>query len=199
MIRAFDYLRTLEPMRADVLAAVERVLTSGRLILGPETEAFEAEYAAFVGSRYCIGVSSGTNALHLALMAVGVGPGDEVIARRSQRSGPRCVREVGERACGFVSPALGDIEGGPHPAAGTDQFPRLVALVQRDVAGEQRPTEEAIDEGELAEGHAVFPEQPGLAATSALYARPSPALDTRGGGVVGQGYQEALYLLLNLR
>ena len=63
-----------------------------------------------------------------------MGPGDEVIARRSQRSRPRCVREVGERACGFVSPALGDIEGGPHPAAGADQFPRPVALVEGLVA-----------------------------------------------------------------
>jgi dTDP-4-amino-4,6-dideoxygalactose transaminase len=47
--------------------------------LGPETEAFEHEFANFVKARHCIGVSSGTTALHLALLALGIGPGDEVI------------------------------------------------------------------------------------------------------------------------
>ena len=64
---------------ADVEAAVLRVLRSGQYVLGPETGAFEAEMAALVGTRFCIGVGSGTEALLLALRALDVGPGDEVI------------------------------------------------------------------------------------------------------------------------
>lgn len=60
-------------------AAIERVLASGTFILGPEVEAFEAEFAAYVGPRYCVGVDSGTSAIELVLRAMGVGPGDEVI------------------------------------------------------------------------------------------------------------------------
>jgi dTDP-3-amino-3,4,6-trideoxy-alpha-D-glucose transaminase len=59
--------------------AVLRVLRSGRYVLGPETEAFEAEFAAFVGTRFAVGVGSGTEALALALRAVDVGTGDEVV------------------------------------------------------------------------------------------------------------------------
>jgi dTDP-4-amino-4,6-dideoxygalactose transaminase len=60
-------------------AAMARVLDSGVLTLGPELEAFEDEFARFCGTRHAVGVASGTAALHLALLACGVGPGDEVI------------------------------------------------------------------------------------------------------------------------
>ncbi|HYD30449.1 MAG TPA: DegT/DnrJ/EryC1/StrS family aminotransferase [Azospirillaceae bacterium] len=59
--------------------AVRRVLESGWYILGPEVEAFEAEFAAFVGVRHAVGVASGTDALVLALLAADVGPGDAVV------------------------------------------------------------------------------------------------------------------------
>ncbi|MDQ6833087.1 MAG: DegT/DnrJ/EryC1/StrS family aminotransferase [Chloroflexota bacterium] len=60
-------------------AAVQRVLTSGWFILGTETEAFEREFAAYCGVAHAIGVGNGTDALMLALKALDVGPGDEVI------------------------------------------------------------------------------------------------------------------------
>jgi dTDP-3-amino-3,4,6-trideoxy-alpha-D-glucose transaminase len=60
-------------------AAVQRVLASGWYILGQEVAAFEAEFAAACGAAGCVGVNSGTDALHLALLACNVGPGDEVI------------------------------------------------------------------------------------------------------------------------
>jgi dTDP-4-amino-4,6-dideoxygalactose transaminase len=60
-------------------AAVRRVLSSGWYILGKEVEAFEREFAAYVGARHCIGVGNGTDAIEIALRALGVGPGDEVI------------------------------------------------------------------------------------------------------------------------
>ncbi|MBI4422524.1 MAG: DegT/DnrJ/EryC1/StrS family aminotransferase [Elusimicrobia bacterium] len=67
-------------LRAELLEAVTRVLDSGRYILGPEGEAFEAEFARAQGAPRCLGISSGTDALLLALEAAGVGPGHEVIA-----------------------------------------------------------------------------------------------------------------------
>jgi dTDP-4-amino-4,6-dideoxygalactose transaminase len=62
-----------------VEAALRRVLASGEFVLGPETSAFEAELAERVGTRFAVGVGSGTEALALALRALGVGPGDEVL------------------------------------------------------------------------------------------------------------------------
>jgi dTDP-4-amino-4,6-dideoxygalactose transaminase len=74
-----DLTRESEQVRDELRAAFERVLTSGRYIMGPEVEQIEAELQAFLGIRHAIGVSSGTDALLLALMALGIGPGDEVI------------------------------------------------------------------------------------------------------------------------
>jgi perosamine synthetase len=60
-------------------AAIERVLASGMLAQGPEVAAFEAEFAEHVAGRHCVAVSSGTSALLLGLLALGIGPGDEVV------------------------------------------------------------------------------------------------------------------------
>jgi dTDP-4-amino-4,6-dideoxygalactose transaminase len=61
------------------MAAIEGVLDSMHLFLGPNTSAFEEEFAAYCGTRSCVAVGNGTDALHLGLRAAGVGPGDEVI------------------------------------------------------------------------------------------------------------------------
>jgi len=66
-------------IRDQVRPAVDAVMESQYFILGPEVKAFEAELAAYVGARHAIGCASGTDAILLALMALGVGPGDEVI------------------------------------------------------------------------------------------------------------------------
>ena len=65
--------------RAEVDAAVARVLQSGWYILGEEVDAFESEWAAYCDAKQAVGVANGLDALHLALRALGVGPGDEVI------------------------------------------------------------------------------------------------------------------------
>src|ERR1700752_3632910 len=67
------------PIRDEVLAAVTRVCDSQRFIQGPEVEALEREIAAALGIGHAVGVSSGTDALLVAMMALGVGAGDEVI------------------------------------------------------------------------------------------------------------------------
>src|SRR4029450_12429550 len=59
--------------------ALERAARSGRYILGPEVEAFESEFAGYLGVRHCVGVANGTDALTIGLSALGVGPGDEVV------------------------------------------------------------------------------------------------------------------------
>jgi dTDP-4-amino-4,6-dideoxygalactose transaminase len=74
-----DLARRTASLQPELGAAVERVLRSGWFLLGPETEAFEAEFAAFCGRRHAVAVASGTEALRLALRALGVGIGDEVV------------------------------------------------------------------------------------------------------------------------
>ena len=66
-------------MGAEETAAVSRVLASGSLVQGAEVAAFEDEFAKLVDSRTCVAVNSGTSALHLGLLAAGIGPGDEVV------------------------------------------------------------------------------------------------------------------------
>ena len=66
-------------IRAEIREAIERVLESQHFILGPEVDALEQEIGALCGARFAVGVSSGTDALLAALMAIGTGAGDEVI------------------------------------------------------------------------------------------------------------------------
>jgi len=79
MIPFLDLARQHAALRAELMDAAGRILDSARFILGPEGEALEQDLAKHVGVAHAIGVASGTDALRLALAAVGVGPGDEVI------------------------------------------------------------------------------------------------------------------------
>ena len=63
----------------EINQAIQAVLNSGRYILAAEVQAFEREFAEFIGARFGIGAASGTDALYLALKAIGIGPGDEVL------------------------------------------------------------------------------------------------------------------------
>jgi dTDP-4-amino-4,6-dideoxygalactose transaminase len=66
-------------IRKEIDEAIARVVDNTSFVLGPEVEGFEKEFAEFCGASFCIGTSCGTSALHVALLAFGVGPGDEVI------------------------------------------------------------------------------------------------------------------------
>ncbi len=75
----FDTATPLAPLRQEIAAAIARVLDSGRYILGPEVAAFEQEFASYCGAGHAVGVANGTEAITIALRAMGVGPGDEVV------------------------------------------------------------------------------------------------------------------------
>jgi dTDP-4-amino-4,6-dideoxygalactose transaminase len=79
MIPLVDLRAQYLSIKSDIAAAIGRVLDTGQFVLGEEVEAFEQEFAAYQGASHGIALNTGTSALHLALIAAGVGPGDEVI------------------------------------------------------------------------------------------------------------------------
>lgn len=79
MIEFLNLKAAYSELQAQIDVAVARVVGSGWYIGGPEVEAFEAEFAAYTGAVECVGVANGLDALHLALRALGIGAGDEVI------------------------------------------------------------------------------------------------------------------------
>jgi len=93
------------PIRDEVLAAITRVCDSQRFIMGPEITSLEHELAALIGVKHAVAVSSGTDAILLALMALGIGPGDEVVTTTySFFATAGCIARVGAK------PVLVDID-----------------------------------------------------------------------------------------
>jgi dTDP-3-amino-2,3,6-trideoxy-4-keto-D-glucose/dTDP-3-amino-3,4,6-trideoxy-alpha-D-glucose/dTDP-2,6-dideoxy-D-kanosamine transaminase len=79
MIKVWNYLQEYEAEKPEIEAAIQRVMTSGMLILGEQVRNFETAFAEYCGCSHGIGVNSGTDALFLAMRALGIGAGDEVI------------------------------------------------------------------------------------------------------------------------
>jgi dTDP-4-amino-4,6-dideoxygalactose transaminase len=125
----FNDLKPVHAMLARELgAAAQRVLESGWYILGPELEAFEAAFAAYHGARHAVGAASGTDAIELALRALGIGRGDEVITVSHTAMATVCaVERTG------ATPILVDIDQGTYTmdpvAAAAAITPRTRAIV----------------------------------------------------------------------
>jgi dTDP-4-amino-4,6-dideoxygalactose transaminase len=79
LIPLLDLKAQYRSVQAEVREAIDRVLESSQFVLGSEVAAFEEEFAAYCGAKHGIAMNSGTSALHLAMLAAGIGPGDEVI------------------------------------------------------------------------------------------------------------------------
>lgn len=79
MIPFLDLKAPHVELREEIAEAIDRVVSSGWYIMGPELDAFETEYATYCEAAHCVGLANGLDALHLALLAMDVGPGDEVI------------------------------------------------------------------------------------------------------------------------
>jgi dTDP-4-amino-4,6-dideoxygalactose transaminase len=79
VIPFLDLRAQYQQIKAEIDAAISVVIDSAQFVLGSEVTAFEERFAAYCGTKYCVAVNSGTSALHLALLASGIGPGDEVI------------------------------------------------------------------------------------------------------------------------
>lgn len=75
----FDYLRQYKSIEQEILSETGKVLSAGQLFFGPETKKFEKGFSAFTGAEHCVAVSSGTDALYIALKVLDIGHGDEVI------------------------------------------------------------------------------------------------------------------------
>ena len=116
---------------------VARVLGSGSLAQGPEVAAFEAEFAAYCGTKHALATTNGTTALHLALLAAGVGPGDEVITTPfSFFASASSIRMAGAK------PVFVDLERDGYtldPAAVVAAWPARRSSVQRASSQRQRP------------------------------------------------------------
>ena len=124
-----DLIPPAKPIIGDAeIEAAVRVLRSGRVVQGPEVAAFEEEFSELVAGRHCVAVNSGTSALHLTLMALGIGPGDEVIVPSfSFAASANVVRLVG------ATPVFVDIEPGSFcldpDAVAAAITPRTVAIM----------------------------------------------------------------------
>lgn len=108
-LSVWNYLTEYENERTEILEAVDSVFRSGRLVMGKSVEGFEHEFAAYHGAAHCVGVDNGTNAVKLALEAVGVGAGDEVITV-SNTAAPTVVAIDGARA----TPVFVDVNPDDH-------------------------------------------------------------------------------------
>lgn len=82
MVKAVPYIDLKgqnDPIKNELMAALEEVLDRGVFTLGPDVEVFEQEFAQYTGSKHAVALNNGTSALHIALLVLGIGPGDEVI------------------------------------------------------------------------------------------------------------------------
>jgi dTDP-4-amino-4,6-dideoxygalactose transaminase len=140
----FSTRPVIEPLLGEIAERQRAVLESGRYILGPELEAFEREFADYLGVRHCVGVANGTEALTIALRALGIGPGDEVVvpALTFYATAEAVVNAGAEPAFCDVDPATYCMTAETAAPAITE---RTAALLPVDLYGNPAPTAALIE------------------------------------------------------
>ncbi len=136
-----DLKRQYREMQPAIDAAIKGVLEHGQFILGPEVEEVESELARYTGARHCVTVASGTDALLIALMALGVGPGDEVITVPFTFVASAEVIVLAGATPMFidVEPATGNLDASQLAAAIT---PRTRAIIPVSIYGQPADMDE---------------------------------------------------------
>lgn len=139
-----DLQAQYQPIRDEILAAVTRVCDSQRFIMGPEIDGLEREMAAMLGVKHAVGVSSGTDALLLAMMALGVGPGHEVVTSTySFFATAGCVARLGATPVLVdIDPATFNIDPAQAAAAIT---PRTKAIIPVHLYGQSADLDPLVD------------------------------------------------------
>jgi dTDP-4-amino-4,6-dideoxygalactose transaminase len=139
-----DSIRQYHALQHELDAAAARVLQSGWYILGPEVQAFEAEFARFCGAAHCVSVGNGTEALHLALRALGLQPGDEVVTvANAGVPGAIAIRQAG------LTPRFADVDERTHNLAPASLeagiTPRTKAILPVHLYGRPAPMEAIME------------------------------------------------------
>jgi dTDP-4-amino-4,6-dideoxygalactose transaminase len=137
----FDTETPLAPLKPEILAKVTEVIAGGRFILGPEVRAFEAEFAAYLGVAHVIGVGNGTDAIAIALRAMGVRAGDDVVVPAlTFYATAEAVAEIGAR------PVFCDVDRDTRnvtvETVRAAVTPRTTAVVAVDLFGVPAPSRE---------------------------------------------------------
>jgi dTDP-3-amino-3,4,6-trideoxy-alpha-D-glucose transaminase len=141
----FDTSTPLEPLRREIVERLTAVVEDGRFILGPEVQAFEREFAEYLGVGQVVGVANGTDALTIALRAAGVGPGDEVVVPSyTFYASAEAIPPTGATPvfCD-VDEDTGNVTAETVRAALT---PRTKAVIAVDLFGNPAPIQEIADE-----------------------------------------------------
>jgi dTDP-3-amino-3,4,6-trideoxy-alpha-D-glucose transaminase len=194
----FDTSTPVYGLREELRAAIERVLDSQRYILGPEVSAFETEFADYCGARHAVGVANGTDAITIALRAMGVGPGDEVVVPSfTFYASAEAIPPTG------ATPVFCDID--PQTYCVTAETvraaltPRTKAVIAVHLFGNVAPVAEiealgvpVLEDAAQAAGSTLGEERPGALGTAATFSFfPSKNLGAFGdGGIITTGDEQ---------
>jgi dTDP-3-amino-3,4,6-trideoxy-alpha-D-glucose transaminase len=203
----FETSAPLAPLHDELRAAVARVLDSERYILGPEVHAFEQEFAAYCGVEHAVGVANGTEAITIALRAMGVGPGDEVVVPSfTFYASVEAIPPTG------ATPVFCDID--PETFCATADTvraaltPRTRAVIAVHLFGNVAPVQEiealgvpVLEDAAQAAGSTAGEERPGALGTAATFSFfPSKNLGCFGdGGMITTAEEELAERVRTLR
>src|SRR5436189_993188 len=107
-VEFYGHVRQYRNIQQEIDANIQQVLLSGQYVMGPMLKRFEEELARYHGMKYSVGVANGTDAIWLSLMALGIGPGDEVVTHPNTFSPP-------PRRSGFPAPPRSSSIATPGP------------------------------------------------------------------------------------